>query len=45
MKTYQEGTEKIDDEMNIVNIIKIIRELKILLNYFAKNPKIGKRMY
>jgi len=42
VKTYQEGTEKIDDEMNIVNIIKIVRELKILLDYFASHPKIGK---
>jgi len=32
-KIFDEGNERVDDEMNILHIIKIVREVKILLKH------------
>ena len=35
-KIFDEGVERINNEMNILHIIKIVREVKILLHHQSK---------
>lgn len=32
-KIFDEGIERVNDEMNILHIIKLVREVKILLKH------------
>lgn len=40
MKIFDIGKERIDHEMNIIEMIKIIREVKILLKHMSKNDPL-----
>lgn len=40
MKIFEIGKERIDHEMNIIEMIKIIREVKILLKHMSKNDPL-----
>jgi hypothetical protein len=37
IKIFDIGKEKIDHEMNIIEMIKVIREVKIVLKHMSKN--------
>ena len=44
-KTYEISYNRLNDEMNIVFIIKLLREVKILLEHFRKDPEINLKIF
>ena len=44
-KTYETSHNRLNDEMNIVFIIKLLREVKIMLEHFRNDPEINKKIF
>ena len=44
-KTYDISYNRLNDEMNIVFIVKLLRELKIMIDHFRKDPEICKKIF
>jgi hypothetical protein len=40
-KVFNESSERIEEEMNILYIINKMREVNVLIKYFKKDPVIG----
>ncbi len=41
---YKISNDRINSEMNIINLIKIIREIKVLLDHFREIPEIHNKL-
>ena len=44
-KTYEISYNRLNDEMNIVFILKLLREVKIMLEHFRNDPEINKKIF